>query len=104
MHLTHLSLTNFRNFARLDVDVPAGPVLLVGANGQGKTSLVEAIYFLATFTSFHAFHDRELVNFLAAREALAVGRIVARFDRGGDRLTPCKSLDPDRCPELHYLN
>jgi DNA replication and repair protein RecF len=84
MHLTHLSLTNFRNFARLDVDVPAGPVLLVGANGQGKTSLVEAIYFLATFTSFHAFHDRELVNFLAAREALAVGRIVARFDRGGE--------------------
>ncbi|MES0359551.1 MAG: DNA replication and repair protein RecF [Anaerolineales bacterium] len=84
MRLNHLSLTNYRNFARLDMDVPSGPVLLVGANGQGKTSLLEAIYFLATFTSFHAVHDRELVNFLAAREPLAVGRIVARFERSGE--------------------
>ncbi|GAG76170.1 unnamed protein product, partial [marine sediment metagenome] len=84
MRLNHLSLTNYRNFARLDMDVPSGPVLLVGANGQGKTSLLEAIYFLASFTSFHAVHDRELVNFLAAREPLAVGRIVARFERSGE--------------------
>ena len=81
MHLTHLSLTNFRNFARLDIDVPRGSALIVGANGQGKTSLLEAIYFLATFTSFHASTDRELVNFLAAREPLAVARIVANFNR-----------------------
>ena len=65
MQLKHLSLTNYRNFARLDMDLPQGPLLLVGANGQGKTSLLEAIYYLATFTSFHAVHDRELVNFLA---------------------------------------
>lgn len=84
MRLNHLSLTNYRNFARLDMDVPGGPVLLVGANGQGKTSLLESIYFLASFTSFHAVHDRELVNFLAAREPLAVGRIIARFERGGE--------------------
>lgn len=81
MYLTHLSLTNIRNFARLDTQVPSGVVVLVGANGQGKTSLLEAIYYLASFTSFHAQHDRELVNFLAARERLAVGRIVARFSR-----------------------
>lgn len=81
MHLTHLSLTNFRNFARLDIEVPRGSALIVGANGQGKTSLLEAIYFLATFTSFHASTDRELVNFLAAREPLAVARIVANFNR-----------------------
>ncbi len=85
MHLNHLSLTNFRNFARLDMDLPHGPLLLVGANGQGKTSLLEAIYYLATFTSFHALHDRELVNFLAARESLAVGRIVALFERHDDQ-------------------
>lgn len=83
MYLTHISLTNIRNFARLDTSVPPGAVVLLGANGQGKTSLLEAIYYLATFTSFHAQHDRELVNFLAARERLAVGRIVARFSREG---------------------
>ncbi len=81
MHLTHLSLTNFRNFARLDVDVPGGPLLLVGDNAQGKTSLLEAVFYLATFVSFHASSDRELVNFLAGREPLAVARIVADFQR-----------------------
>jgi len=85
MYLKNLSLTNFRNFARLDLDLPDGPLLLVGANGQGKTSLLEAVYYLATFTSFHATHDRELVNFVAAREQLAVGRIVAHFERDGSQ-------------------
>lgn len=81
MYLKHLSLTNFRNYARLDIKVPQGAILLVGANAQGKTSLLEAVYYLATFVSFHAEHDRQLINFLAAREPLAVGRIVAEFCR-----------------------
>ena len=83
MFLTHLSLEEFRNFARLDRDIPPGAVLMVGANAQGKTSLLEAIYFLATFTSFHADHDRQLINFLAVRKQPAVARIVAIFDRDG---------------------
>ncbi len=82
MRLTHLSLTNFRNFTRLDLDVPAGTVMLVGDNAQGKTSLLEAVYFLATLTSFHASNDRQLINFIEARQNLAVGRIVADFTRG----------------------
>jgi len=82
MRLTHLSLTNFRNFTRLDTDVPSGTVMLVGDNAQGKTSLLEAIYFLATLTSFHASSDKQLINFIEARQTLAVGRIVADFSRG----------------------
>jgi DNA replication and repair protein RecF len=82
MHLTHLSLTNFRNFTRLDLDVPAGTVMLVGDNAQGKTSLLEAIYFLATLSSFHASSDKQLINFIEARQNLAVGRIVADYCRG----------------------
>lgn len=83
MHLTHLSLTNFRNFARLDVDLPRRAVVLVGNNAQGKTSLLEAVYFLATFASFQTHTDRQLVNFLAARENPAVARIVADYQRAG---------------------
>jgi DNA replication and repair protein RecF len=79
MRLTHLSLTNFRGFARLDIDVPGGPILLVGGNAQGKTSLVEAVYFLATFTSFQAAHERQLINFLSPREPITVARIVADY-------------------------
>lgn len=82
MYLTHLSLTNFRAFARLDLEMPRRVVLLVGDNAQGKTSLLEAIYFLATFTSFHAHSDRQLINFIAAREDLAVTRLVADYQRG----------------------
>jgi DNA replication and repair protein RecF len=80
MHLTHLSLTNFRAFSRLDMDVPRRVLLLAGDNAQGKTSLLEAVYFLATFTSFHAQNDRQLINFLASSESLAVTRIVAEYE------------------------
>jgi len=81
MYLNRLSLTNFRNFARLDVEVPQGVILLVGANAQGKTSLLEAVNYLATMASFTATHERQLINFLATREPLAVARIVAEFTR-----------------------
>lgn len=82
MYLKHLSLTNFRNFARLDLDLPRRAVLLVGSNAQGKTSLLEAVYFLAAFTSFQTHTDRQLVNFAAVRENPAVARIVADYERG----------------------
>ncbi len=82
MHLTHLSLTNFRSFARLDMDIPRRVVLLTGSNAQGKTSVLEAIYFLAAFTSFQTHTDRQLVNFIEARKNLAVGRLVADYKRG----------------------
>ncbi len=82
MYLTHLALTNFRLFSRLDMEIPRRVLLLQGANAQGKTSLLEAIYYLATFTSFHAQSDRQLVNFIASREALAVTRLVGTYQRG----------------------
>jgi DNA replication and repair protein RecF len=82
MYLTHLSLTHFRNFARLDIEVPRRTVLLVGRNAQGKTSLLEAVYFLAAFTSFQTHTDRQMVNFVEARQPLAVARLVAEYRRG----------------------
>ena len=85
MFLKHLSLTNFRNFARLDMDIPRRAVLLVGSNAQGKTSLLEAVYYLAAFASFQTHTDRQLVNFSAVRDNPAVSRIVADFERGGTR-------------------
>ena len=83
MQLTRLSLTNFRNLARVDLVVPGGTTLILGKNAQGKTSILEAIYFLATMTSFHASSDRELINLIHAREKLAVARIVGEFTRQG---------------------
>jgi DNA replication and repair protein RecF len=82
MRLTHLSLTNFRAFSRLDMDVPGRILVLVGSNAQGKTSLLEAIYYLATASTVLAQSDRQLINFLVANEPLAVARMVADFEKG----------------------
>ncbi len=80
MYLKRLSLTNFRSFARLDVDLPRRVVVLVGDNAQGKTSLLEAIYFLAAFTSFQTHADRQVVNFdEAKKDGLTVTRLVAEY-------------------------
>src|ERR1041385_5228671 len=82
MYLKHLSLTNFRKFTRLDVDIPRRVVVLVGANAQGKTTVLEAIYFLAAFTSFQTHTDRQIVNFYEAKNnELTVTRLVAEYQR-----------------------
>jgi len=81
MQLVHLSLTNFRNFIRLEMEFPPGPTLVVGPNAQGKTSLLEAIDYLVAAESPRAGSDRELINFLVAREPEAFARIVAEFRR-----------------------
>lgn len=79
MHITHLSLTNFRNYGRLELALPQGPILLYGNNAQGKTNLLEAIYYLATTRSPHADNDAQLINWNAAQseEPVVVGRLVA---------------------------
>jgi len=81
MYLKRLSLTDFRAFSRLDLDIPREIFLLVGKNAQGKTTLLEAVYYLSTFTSFHASTDRQLVNFNTPEYGLTVGRIVGEFHR-----------------------
>ena len=43
MHVSHLSLTDFRSWTSLELPLQAGSTALVGANGQGKTNLVEAL-------------------------------------------------------------
>jgi DNA replication and repair protein RecF len=88
MYLTHLSLTDFRIFSRFDKDLPRKALILVGDNAQGKTSLLEAVYYLSTLDSFQASNTLEMINFFALQGDIAVGRIVADFRRndGNHRL------------------
>jgi DNA replication and repair protein RecF len=60
--VTRLSLADFRNYRNADVEFVAGPNLLVGSNGQGKTNLVEAIYYLAALGSHRVSSDQALVR------------------------------------------
>ena len=61
IYIAHLSLLNFRNYPRLELDLGPGMVLIQGDNGQGKSNLLEAIYILAIAKSPRASADRELV-------------------------------------------
>ena len=80
MHITHLSLANFRNYARLELDVPLHLVVLRGDNAQGKSNLLEAIYFLATAKSHRSAAERELISWFATGEGMSVARLFARAD------------------------
>ncbi len=68
MYISQLSLVNYRNYSRLALDLPPGPVLLQGDNAHGKTNLLESIYFLSTTRSIHARSDQQLINWLVLRQ------------------------------------
>ena len=83
-HLSHLTLTNFRNFIQLDLDLSPGVCVFFGGNAQGKTTLLEAVYLLAVARSFRADNEREVVNFRAGHQgeqALVGGSIEKRQER-----------------------
>lgn len=82
MRIRYLSLTNFRNYARLELTLPERPLLLYGGNAQGKTSLLEAIYLLATGSSPLTGSDRELIRWQAEAEGLPYARVWAEIERG----------------------
>jgi len=84
MFLRRLALTNFRCYRHLDLTLPNGTVVVVGRNAQGKTSLLEAIYLLATTRSPSASSDREFIHWDAGREPLPFARVWGEVARGGE--------------------
>lgn len=75
MYLSHLSLTDYRSYAAVDLPLEAGVTALVGPNGQGKTNLAEAIGYLATLSSHRVAHDASLVR-LGTERAVVRGTVV----------------------------
>lgn len=67
MHVAHLSLADFRSYARVEVPLDPGVTAFVGPNGQGKTNLVEAVGYLATLGSHRVAGDAPLVRMGADR-------------------------------------
>ncbi|URM90666.1 DNA replication/repair protein RecF [Streptomyces sp. MRC013] len=70
MHVTHLSLADFRSYARAELPLDPGVSVFVGANGQGKTNLVEAVGYLATLGSHRVSSDAPLVRIGAERAVI----------------------------------
>ncbi|MCW2586210.1 MAG: recF [Frankiales bacterium] len=74
MHVSALSLTDFRSWAQLDLELAPGPTALVGSNGQGKTNIVEALLYVATLGSHRVSADAPLVR-QGAERAIVRARV-----------------------------
>ena len=61
--LKRVSARDFRNFERLDLELPEPGLAVIGENGQGKTNLLEAIYYLQVLRSVRGARDQDLVRF-----------------------------------------
>ncbi|MBW8769881.1 MAG: DNA replication/repair protein RecF [Gemmatimonadetes bacterium] len=90
--LTTLALRDFRNLARLDLEIPDAGAVVIGENGQGKTNLLEAIYYLHLLRSVRGARDVDIVRFgapgfhIAARAGGgAHHELSAGFERQGRR-------------------
>jgi DNA replication and repair protein RecF len=79
VHVTALSLTDFRCYPQVDLELRPGVTSLIGQNGQGKTNLVEAVGYIATLGSHRVATDAPLVR-LGAERAVVRAKL-AREDR-----------------------
>lgn len=90
MHLATLELTDFRCYPSVQLDLPPGVILVTGANGQGKTSLLEAVAWPALTRSFRGVPDEALIRTGADQAYLratvvddATRRVDVEFKRSG---------------------
>ncbi len=92
MYLSHLTLSEFRNYRQLNFPLGPGLFLFYGENAQGKTNLLEAVSMLSTATSFHASSDREVVNWQAPDHIARLEATVIRQE--GDAHIELVIFDP----------
>ncbi len=71
--LRRLSCRDFRNFERLDLEIPEQGLAVIGDNGQGKTNLLESIYYMQVLRSFRGVRDQDLVRFGAKGFFISTG-------------------------------
>ncbi len=79
MYVDHLQLADFRSYETVDVPIGPGVATFVGANGQGKTNLVEAVEYLSTLSSHRVSSDQPLVR-AGAERAIVRARVNAGLD------------------------
>lgn len=79
VHLAHLRLRDFRNYARLDADFAPGFHLLLGDNAQGKTNILEAVYLMATLRSFRGVGGAQMIRH-GQRGYFAGGKIIGAHE------------------------
>jgi DNA replication and repair protein RecF len=79
MHVSKLTLHDFRSYTDVEIDLEPGATAFIGSNGQGKTNLVEAVDYLSRLDSHRVSNDAPLVR--AGAEQAIVRADVVRGDR-----------------------
>ena len=85
VYVSHLSLTNFRNYRRLEMGLPQGPLVFYGDNAQGKSNLLEAVYLLCLAKAYRASSDREAICKTPAEDP-DHAQVLSTVQRGPDRV------------------
>ena len=62
MQISHLSLTNFRSYSSLEIELNKGNSIFVGDNGEGKTNIIESVIYLSLLESHRVSSDQPLVR------------------------------------------
>ena len=62
MEITKLQLFSYRNYKQCEIDFKNGLNVICGKNAQGKTNLLEAVYFCVVGKSFRASREKEVIN------------------------------------------
>jgi DNA replication and repair protein RecF len=77
MYVQHLSVADFRSWTRADLSFEPGASVLIGANGEGKTNLLEAVGYLATLGSHRVATDAPLIRAGAERAVVQAAVVSA---------------------------
>lgn len=87
MYVSHLALNDYRSYRSQVVELPASAVVLEGGNGRGKTNLVEALAYLATFSSHRVASPNSLVRVARSGEEQPGGAVIRARVQEGERST-----------------
>ena len=82
MKLLSLNLKNYRNCADINFDFNSAKILIIGKNAQGKTNILESIYFLSTLKSPRTANNTELIKF--GENALEISLSMIKSDADVD--------------------
>lgn len=67
MHISHLTLQDFRSYSALDLPLTKGQIIFIGENGEGKTNVIESVMYLSLLSSHRISQDAPLIKLGAER-------------------------------------
>ena len=112
MKVTQVQLKNFRNYQAVTVDFSSGVQVFFGRNAQGKTNLLEAIFFAVLSKSFRTATDEEMIHWTAAESCLDISfqnkvadhRLQFKIQRGEKRENLLNGQAVKKKDVIGYLN